>query len=78
MNISDLARTRAEAAARYEAIGAEKSSRDPEERAAQNDAYRKAEMEYRKLEAAFQKATALLTADELESVLRVGRRERAA
>ena len=78
MTITDLARIRAEAAARYEAIASEKSSRDPEERAAQNDAYHRAQMAYKAAEAAFQKATATLTADELEILLGAGRRERAA
>ena len=52
MNLSLLASHRAECAARLEAIGSETSSRDAEERAAQNQAYGKALAAYKAAEGA--------------------------
>lgn len=77
MDIPAIARHRAHCAARYEAIASEKTSRDPEERAAQYEGYKAALAAYQAAEEQFARATATYTAQELAEILQVGK-ERAA
>lgn len=72
-DIPSLARTRALWAARYEAISSEISSRDPVERAAQDQAYREALAAYRKAEDEYARAVSTLSPAELELILVQGR-----
>ena len=74
MDIPALAAHRALCAAKLKYISDSKTSRDPEEREVQMEAYRKAQENYRAAEVAFQKAVSTLTADELEAVLAQGAR----
>ena len=74
MDIPALAAHRALCAARLEYISDAKTSRDPEEREVQMEAYRKAQDNYRAAEAAFQKAVSTLTSEELEAMLAQGAR----
>ena len=74
MDIPALAAHRALCAAKLEYISDAKTSRDPEEREVQMEAYRKAKENYASAEADFQRATATLTGVELEAVLAQGAR----
>ena len=71
IDIPSLARHRAHCAAVCEALGEDKLSRDPVERAAQHEAYARARETYVKAEADYQRATALLTQDELADIQRM-------
>ena len=73
-DIAALAAHRALCAARLEYISDAKTSRDPEEREVQMEAYRKDQENYRAAEGAYQKAVSTLTAEELEAALARGAR----
>lgn len=72
MDIFHLARRRAEAASRLEALAGLGQSRDPEETRELAIAMSRAEAAYRQAELDYQRATALLTSAEL-TVMEAGR-----
>lgn len=73
MNIPELARHRAHCAALCEALGEDRLSRDPVERAAQHEAYGRARQAYVLAEEAYSRAVATLSPAELDLILAQGR-----